>query len=54
VRVRLTRQIDRTSRARRQRRGQAIFVRAIADDYSLRAALHQLHAAERAAFVAGG
>ena len=54
VRARLARQIDRTSLALRRRRGQAIFVRAMADDYAQRAALHQLYAAERAAFVAGG
>ena len=54
VKARLARQIDRTSRALRRRRGQAIFVRAIAGDYALRAALHQQYAAERAAFVAGG
>jgi hypothetical protein len=54
ARARLARQIDRTSRALRRKRGQAIFVRAIADDYALRAGLHRIYAAERAAFVAGG
>jgi hypothetical protein len=54
VRKRLARQIDRTSLSLRRRRGQAIFVRAMADDYAQRAALHQLYAAGRAAFVAGG
>jgi hypothetical protein len=54
VRARLARQIDRTSLALRRRRSAAIFVRAMADDYALRAGLHQLYAAERAAFVAGG
>jgi hypothetical protein len=54
ARARLARQIERTSRALRRRRGQTIFVRAIADDYTRRAQLHQLYAAERAAFVAGG
>jgi hypothetical protein len=54
VRERLKVQIDRTSLSLRRRRGQAIFVRAMADDYAQRAALHQLYAADRAAFVAGG
>jgi hypothetical protein len=54
VRKRLKAQIDRTSLSLRRRRGQAIFVRAMADDYAQRAALHQLYAADRAAFVAGG
>jgi len=54
VRERLKAQIDRTSLSLRRRRGQAIFVRAMADDYAQRAALHQLYAADRAAFVAGG
>jgi hypothetical protein len=54
ARLRLARQIDRTALSLRRRRGQAIFVRAMADDYAQRAALHQLYAADRAAFVAGG
>jgi hypothetical protein len=54
VRARLAREIERTSLKLRRRRGQAIFVRAMADDYTLRAGLHKLYAAERAAFVAGG
>ena len=54
ARLRLARQIDRTSLSLRRRRGQAIFVRAMADDYAQRAALHQLYAADRAAFVAAG
>jgi hypothetical protein len=54
VRARLAREIERTSLKLRRRRGQAIFVRAMADDYTLRAGLHRLYAAERAAFVAGG
>jgi hypothetical protein len=53
VRARLGRQIDRTSRALRGRRFQILFVRAVADQCSLRAALHQAYAADRAAFVAG-
>jgi hypothetical protein len=54
ARARLARQIDRASLRLRRRRGQAIFVRAMADDYARRAALHQLYAADRAAFVTGG
>jgi hypothetical protein len=54
VRDRLARQIDRTSRALRRRRFQTLFVRAVAGQYSQRAALDQAYAADRAAFVAGG
>jgi hypothetical protein len=54
VRKRLARAIDRTSLTLRRKRSGAGWSRAIADDYAQRAALHQLYAAERAAFVAGG
>jgi hypothetical protein len=54
VRDRLARRIDRTSRALRGRRFQTLFVRAVAGQYSQRAAFHQAYAADRAAFVAGG
>lgn len=54
VRKRLAREIDRTWLALRRKRSGAGWSRAIADDYTLRAKLHELYAAERAALVASG
>jgi hypothetical protein len=54
VRKRLARQISRTALRLRRKRSAMGWCRAIADDFALRAGLYELHAAERAAFVAGG
>lgn len=54
VRKRLSREIASTSLRLRRTRSAIAWSRAAADDYTLRAGLHKLHAAERAAFVAGG
>jgi hypothetical protein len=54
ARRRLAREIDRTSLRLRRTRSATGWSRAIADDYTRRARLHELYAAERAAFVAGG
>jgi hypothetical protein len=54
ARARLDREIDRTSLRLWRRRDQTGWSKAMADLYGLRAGLHQMHAAERAAFVAGG
>jgi hypothetical protein len=54
VRKRLAGEIDRTALRLRRERSAIGWSRAIADDYALRAGLHELYAAERAAFVAGG
>ena len=54
VRERLSREIARTSLRLRRTRSSIGWSRAAADDYMLRAGLHELYAAERAAFVAGG
>jgi hypothetical protein len=54
VRARLFRDIDRTSLTLRRGRSDTGWAKAMADLYALRAALHSTHAAERAAFVAGG
>jgi hypothetical protein len=54
VRTRLYATIDFTSLALRRARSDAGWAGATAGLYALRAELHQAHAAERAAFVAGG
>jgi hypothetical protein len=54
VRARLAREIDRAWLALRRQRSGTGWSRAIADDYVQRARLHELYAADRAAFVAGG
>jgi hypothetical protein len=54
LRTRLDREIARTSRKLWRRRDQTGWSRAMADLYLLRAELHRRHAAELAAFVAGG
>jgi hypothetical protein len=54
VRARLARQVFHTDLWLRRRRSDTGWARAIADLYALRAAMHEAHAAERAAFVAGG
>jgi hypothetical protein len=54
VRKRLARQISRTALRLRRKRSAMGWCRAIADDFALRAGLYELHAADRAAFVAGG
>jgi hypothetical protein len=54
VRARLAREVFDTDLWLRRRRSDTGWARAIADLYHLRAALHEGHARERAAFVAGG
>jgi hypothetical protein len=54
VRARLDRKIDRTSLRLRDQRTHRRWAKAMCDLYVLRAELHRQHAAERAAFVAGG
>jgi hypothetical protein len=54
VRGRLAREVERTALRLRRERSAIGWSRAVADDYTQRARLHELYAAERAAFVAGG
>ncbi len=54
VRARLDRKIDRASLRLRAQRTHRLWSKVMADHYVLRAELHRMHAAERAAFVAGG
>jgi hypothetical protein len=53
VRGRLDRKIGRASRRLRDQRTHGGWAKVMADHYVLRAGLHRMHAAERAAFVAG-
>ena len=54
VRARLDRRIDRTSRRLRDQGTHTRWAKMMADHYVVRAGVHRMHAAERAAFVAGG
>jgi hypothetical protein len=54
VRARLVRQMRDTAWTLRDRRSDTGWAKAMVDLYELRAELHNVHAAERAAFVAGG